>query len=70
MWSGLKVIKLQYSLRLKINHNDWLLANTFLNYSQLNVDNHGWNLQNACQNSNREDPDQTADVEERAGCFA
>ena len=24
------IIKLEYSLRLKIKHNDWLLADTFL----------------------------------------
>ena len=28
MRSGLEVIKLKYSLRLKIKHNDWLLADT------------------------------------------
>ena len=26
--SGLEVIKLEYNFRLKINHNDWLLADT------------------------------------------
>ena len=26
--SGLEVIKLEYILRLKIKHNDWLLADT------------------------------------------
>ena len=26
---GLEVIKLEYSLRLKIKHNDWLLADTY-----------------------------------------
>ena len=28
IWPGLKVIKLEYSLRLKIKRNDWLLADT------------------------------------------
>ena len=29
MKPGLKVIKLEYSLRLKIKDNDWLLADTY-----------------------------------------
>ena len=28
LWTGLEVIKLEYSLRLKIKRNDWLLADT------------------------------------------
>ena len=27
--AGLKVIKLEFILRLEIKHNDWLLANTY-----------------------------------------
>ena len=26
--AGIKVIKLEYSIRLKLKHNDWLLADT------------------------------------------
>ena len=28
VYSGLEVIKLEFNLKLKIKHNDWLLADT------------------------------------------
>ena len=45
---GLEVIKLEYSLRLKIKRNDWLLADT-LEYSlRLKIKRNDWLLADTC----------------------